>query len=272
MNSQTESTTNMQTFLVRFRDLFNEKGCSQEELGKAIGAARSTVATWLDGRTTPNANMVKSIAEYFSVSADYLLCISNTRSSDVNVKAAMEYTGLTEEAINCLHRGFDYPEYYEMNRSDAEKEESLRVASKLITSREFETMINCLGEAAKWAYLERALNELQLRRSEADILAGKTKSEPISKEEQDRITAELLRALMDEGFYVPEYHLNRLQARIAECFGGDGLLGLLDIRESLDRQQFLVSKAIMEYLGQLVKESRQRADQKFEVSTSKSEK
>ena len=155
---------------------------------------------------------------------------------------------------------------------NVEKEENLRVTSALIASREFETMINCLGDVAKWAYLERALNELQLQRSEADILAGKTKSEPISKDEQDRITEELLRTLMNEGFYIPEYHLNRLQARIAECFGGDGLLGLLDIRESLDRQQFLVSKAIMEYLGQVVKESRQRAEQKFVVSTSKSEK
>ena len=272
MKQTTKSSAKNQTFLERFRDLFNEKGCSQVELANAIGSARGTVATWLDGKTSPNVYMVKALAEYFSVSADYLLCISDTRSSDVNVRAAMEYTGLTEEAVERLHGGFDYPENYEMHIDNVEKEENLRVTSALIASREFETMINCLGDVAKWAYLERALNELQLQRSEADILAGKTKSEPISKDEQDRITEELLRALMNEGFYIPEYHLNRLQARIAECFGGDGLLGLLDIRESLDRQQFLVSKAIMEYLGQVVKESRQRAEQKFVVSTSKSEK
>lgn len=265
MKKQIESTTNKQTFLERFRDLFNEKGCSQEELGKTIGAARSTVATWLDGRTVPNAYMVKAIAEYFSVSADYLLCISDTRSSDVNVKSAMEYTGLTEEAVERLHRGFDYPEYYKMNRDDADKEESLRVTSSLIASHEFENMVISLGEAAKWAYLESTICKLQVQRSEADILAGKTEPEPISEDERDRITAELIQVLMTEGFYIPEHQLNRLRARIGECFYGDGLLGLLDIRESLDRQQFLVSKAIMEYLNQLVKESRKRAKRRFEV-------
>lgn len=270
MKKQIESTTNKQTFLERFRDLFNEKGCSQEELGKAIGAARSTVATWLDGRTAPNAYMVKAMAEYFSVSADYLLCISDTRSSDVNVKAAMEYTGLTEEAVERLHSGFDYPAYYEMNRDNADKEESLRVTSSLIASREFENMVSSLGEAARWAYLESTIIDLQMQRGEADALAGKTESEPMSGDERDRITTELIQTLTSEGFYIPEHQLSRLQAKIGECFGEDGLLGLLDIRESLDRQQFLASKAIMEYLSQLVKESRKRANQRFEVKTSKS--
>jgi plasmid maintenance system antidote protein VapI len=263
---------NNTTFLHRFRELSDKSNRSYDELAAEFGAARQTVSKWIIGESIPGIDALLKMAKYFNVSADYLLGLSDTVSTDVNVKAAMEYTGLTEAAIERLHGGFDYPEYYEMHLDDVEKKENLRVTSALIASREFETMINCLGEAAKWAYLERALNELQLQRSEADILAGKTKSEPISKDEQDRITEELLRALMNEGFYIPEYHLNRLQARIAECFGGDGLLGLLDIRESLDRQQFLVSKAIMEYLGQVVKESRQRAEQKFVVSTSKSEK
>ena len=120
--------------------------------------------------------------------------------------------------------------------------------------------------------MESAVLTLQMQRNEADILAGKTISKPISKDEQYKITAELLQVLMEEGFYLPEYNMSRVQAKIAECFGGDSLLGLLDLRESFDRQQFLVSKAIMAYLEQLVKESRQRAGQRFKVSTSKSEK
>jgi transcriptional regulator with XRE-family HTH domain len=272
MKGKTKSSTENQTFLERFRDLFNKKGCSQVELADAIGSYRTTVASWLDGKSAPNAYMAKALEDYFSVSADYLLCISNTRSSDVNVKAAMEYTGLTEEAVERLQGGFDYPEYYEIDIDAAEKEENRRVVSALITSHEFENMINSLAEAAKWAYLESALTNLQMQRIQADILAGKTERESIPKDELDRITSELLQILKNEGFYVPEYHLYRLEARIAECLGGDGLIGLLDIRESLDRQQFLASKAIIEYLGQLVKESRQMADRRFEVSTSKSEK
>lgn len=272
MAGKRKEINNNMTFLRRFRELSNKSNKSYDELAAEFGATRQTVSKWITGESIPNIDALFKMAKFFNVSTDYLLGISNTVSADANVKAAMEYTGLTEAAIERLHGGFDYPEYYEMNIDDVEKEENLRVVSALITSHEFENMVSSLGEAAKWAYLESALSKLQMQRNEADMLAGKTKPEPISAEERYRITAELLQVLMTEGFYVPEYQLNRLQARIEECFCGDGLLGLLDIRESLDRQQFLASKAIMEYLGQLVKESRQRAVQRFEVSTSKNKK
>ena len=60
MKQTTKSSAKNQNFLERFRDLFNEKGCSQVELANAIGSARGTVATWLDGKTAPNVHMVKA--------------------------------------------------------------------------------------------------------------------------------------------------------------------------------------------------------------------
>lgn len=264
MSSKGKAINQNKTFLARFTEQHNKKERTLEELGVEFGASRQTVANWFSGESMPSIDALVKMAKFYNVSADYLLGLSNTVSVDVNVKAAMEYTGLTEEAIERLHGGFSNPEYYEMDPDDTEKELFLRVTSTLIASNEFENMISSLGEAAKWAYLEYALNSLQKQHIEAEILAGKTESEPISKDEQDKITAELLSILMDEGFYVLEYHLERLQARIAECFGSDSLLGLLNIRESLDRQQFLAAKAFNSYIDQCVKASYKKARERFE--------
>jgi len=265
MAGKVKENNKNEVFLQRFKALAYKDTKSQDELAKVFGASRQTISKWMLGQSIPDIDALKKMAEYYGVSADYLLGLSDAVSVDVNMKAAMEYTGLTERAIEHLHAGFDYPTYDdEIDSDDSEKEQYLRVASALIESDEFKDIISRLGEAAKWAYLERALNKLQTEYDEADILAGKTKSEPISKDEQDRITAELLSVLTDEGFYVSEYNLTRLEVRIADCFGSHRLLGLLDIRESLDRQQFLASKSLNSYIDKLVKASYKRARERFE--------
>lgn len=43
------------------------------------------------------------LSKIFNVSADYLLCLSDVKNPDPNVKAAVEYTGLDENNILLLH-------------------------------------------------------------------------------------------------------------------------------------------------------------------------
>lgn len=42
-------------------------------------------------------------ADFYGVSADFILGRSNKKTPDVNAKAAMEYTGLSESAVGLLH-------------------------------------------------------------------------------------------------------------------------------------------------------------------------
>ena len=46
---------------------------TQRELAEALKVSQQTVASWEVGRTEPNGDLVKSIANFFGVPTDYLL-------------------------------------------------------------------------------------------------------------------------------------------------------------------------------------------------------
>lgn len=63
----------MQTFHERLRATRIEKGYTQEQLAKAIGVTKSTMAKYDRGELEPNVKNIKKIAQVLGVSVDYLL-------------------------------------------------------------------------------------------------------------------------------------------------------------------------------------------------------
>ena len=57
----------------RLRELRNEKGLRQEDVGKIVGVVKSAVSQWESGERTPDAFTLQNLADYFSVTIDYLL-------------------------------------------------------------------------------------------------------------------------------------------------------------------------------------------------------
>lgn len=53
--------------------LRSTKGISQQKLADKLGVSRSTIAMWETGQSQPDHDMLKKLAELFSVSVDYLL-------------------------------------------------------------------------------------------------------------------------------------------------------------------------------------------------------
>lgn len=53
----------------------------------------------------PNGKTLATLAEYFDVSIDYLLGLSDTKTKDIKIAAIGDYTGLSREAIDFLHIG-----------------------------------------------------------------------------------------------------------------------------------------------------------------------
>ena len=55
------------------KELRTEKGLSQQALGKSIGVSQKAIDYWERGVNEPKASYIVLLADYFGVSADYLL-------------------------------------------------------------------------------------------------------------------------------------------------------------------------------------------------------
>ena len=67
---------NMRIFSQRIKELRKENGYTQRELATKLELTNSTVCDWETGRSEPDLETLKKIAQLFSVSTDYLLGLS----------------------------------------------------------------------------------------------------------------------------------------------------------------------------------------------------
>ncbi len=63
----------MRSFAIRVKELRNEKGITQKELAEAVQVNQSMITRWEKDECEPTASAIIKIADYFNVSADYLL-------------------------------------------------------------------------------------------------------------------------------------------------------------------------------------------------------
>lgn len=64
-------------FQQRLKELRTSRGLSQKQLGEIIGATYSAVSFWETGINEPKASNVIKLAQYFEVTSDYLLGITD---------------------------------------------------------------------------------------------------------------------------------------------------------------------------------------------------
>ena len=74
------------------RILRTARGISQVELAKALNVSKQSVSNWENDNILPSIEMLVKIAQFFSVSTDYMLGLDNKKLIDVE--------GLTEEQIS----------------------------------------------------------------------------------------------------------------------------------------------------------------------------
>lgn len=91
-------------FPSRLRELRKEKGVSQDALSKELGVTKSTIGLWETGDTLPDAKAIFDLANYFGVSADWILGRSDIQSVDNDVRKIHDMLPLSEKAINSLLR------------------------------------------------------------------------------------------------------------------------------------------------------------------------
>lgn len=71
-------------FSNKLRNLIEERNLTQKRVANDLNIAPSTIGGYVQGSSEPDFETLKRLAEYFNVSADYLLSIKSNKCSSRN--------------------------------------------------------------------------------------------------------------------------------------------------------------------------------------------
>lgn len=98
MKVSEEKSPKLPTFAERFFQLRGSHR-TQAEFADFLGIARPTVGFYENGDRLPDAAVLKKICERCNCSCDWLLGLSDCKTTDLSVRAVCTQTGLSEKAI-----------------------------------------------------------------------------------------------------------------------------------------------------------------------------
>lgn len=122
-------------FASNLRELISQKGTTITALSKSLGISRQAVSQYADGTGQPNVDKLVMIADYFGVSADYLVGLSDIPARNETIQGIHNKTGLRQEAIVKL-----------MIDKDTDTQETADFISYLVANEDFSRLI---GEIVK---------------------------------------------------------------------------------------------------------------------------
>ena len=67
----------MLLFHERLKELRLEKGLTQDKLAEATGLSQAALANWENGKRSPSALAIITLAKFFGVTTDYLLGVTD---------------------------------------------------------------------------------------------------------------------------------------------------------------------------------------------------
>lgn len=99
-------------FKDRLLQLRKEKNMSREELAKKLNLSYSAISKYETGARTPDDDIKKKIAEYFNVSLDYLMGVSDIRNpyKEEDEKLSDLDKFLLELKKKAIERGIEFNE------------------------------------------------------------------------------------------------------------------------------------------------------------------
>jgi len=83
-------------------DLKDLKGISLKQQAEQLGINFGTLAKYKRGELLPVADVIHKMAEYYNVSADYLLCLSNSKSVKIDNRIIADKLKLNDWTIDRL--------------------------------------------------------------------------------------------------------------------------------------------------------------------------
>ena len=121
-------------FAMRLQDL-TEDSKAVSALAKYLGCTPQAVNQYRLGTSFPKTENLLKMADFFNVRLEYLLGRSNISSRSESVEAICEYTGLSENAVEKLHK---------LNPNDSISKAMINVLSDLIESEEMFNLLTTI--------------------------------------------------------------------------------------------------------------------------------
>lgn len=91
-------------FAIRLCDLMARYNTKQIELAELLGITRQSIGQYADGTSLPPVDKIIELANYYNVSTDYILGLTDVLTTDAELRSICEYTGLSEKVIKELHK------------------------------------------------------------------------------------------------------------------------------------------------------------------------
>lgn len=103
MKSDIKNTVNLE----RLKQLIDSKK-NRQEIADAISCDVSLVTHHYNGKRSVTMDFLKKYAQYFGVSSDYLLGLSDVPTTDKDLQFVCNYTGLNEDTIRWFRHSGKY--------------------------------------------------------------------------------------------------------------------------------------------------------------------
>ena len=111
----------------------------QDQCAKELGISRGALSFYENGERKPDAEILYRMSEYFKVSVDYLLGLSDITSADTDVQTACKVTGLNEEAIEALIDEIERWKEFVIN--DFEMQKYMEIRNSIISTKKLSGIV-----------------------------------------------------------------------------------------------------------------------------------
>lgn len=252
-------------FSSRFLQLCAQEEKALSQWGTIFHTTRQTISNWQTGESVPDIIKLMDIAQYFGVSTDYLLGLSDTKSPNASAKAAVEYTGLSEDAVERLHIGLDHFICDGEAMCEEARAENLHTASKLIASREFSELVSRLAYAQEAALSQQLLQLIYEQHTESANNSDDLDEDCafVFANPEDRVLTEstiqylVLRKWNDDELCQKLHEMD--DEELLDCV----IDGIVTNRNDCELYQFHASKELNRYIDRLIEEANERATRDF---------
>ena len=99
----------MATFAENITALRKELNRKRQEVADDLGISRSSLEYYEKGKRRPDIDVLAKFADYYGVSADFLIGRTSAKTTDKDLRFVCEYTGLNDVTVAKLHRNIGKP-------------------------------------------------------------------------------------------------------------------------------------------------------------------